>query len=65
MGLLWGIQAFRKFGRVERQLLAVAALSLTLVAIVLGLGDLAVSHLAGTAPSVRHAPGPPLGSTRS
>src|SRR5690349_10520220 len=45
-----------KISRIERQLLAVAALSLALVASVLGLGGLAVSSLDTTHQPVGHAP---------
>jgi len=53
-----------KFGRIQRQLLAVAALSLTLVAAVLGLGGLAVSQLGVAHPSVGHAPATTAGVYR-
>jgi translation initiation factor IF-2 len=52
-----------KLGRVHRQLLAVGALSLALLAIVLGLGGLAVSSL-GTTPAVGYAAGTASGVYR-
>ena len=64
MGSTVGDRGFPKFGRVERQLLAVAALSLTLVAAVLGFGGLAVSQLGATHLPVGDAPASAAGVYR-
>lgn len=53
-----------KISRIERQLLAVAALSLALVAAVLGLGGLAVSSLDSAHLPVGHAPATAAGVYR-